>query len=458
MTQELRGKKIGILGYGIEGRAVARFLDRKKIPYQVLDQKENPEYLEETKNYEVLFRSPGIKLSEPALVEAKKNGTVITSQIKFFFENCPAKIIGVTGTKGKGTTSKLIFEILQKAKISSYLAGNIGIPAIDLLEKLTPEDVVVLELSSFQLQDLETSPHIAVVLMVVPEHFDYHSGMEEYIEAKSTILKYQKDDDFAVINSDYEASMKIGKQGSAQKFYIQTVSNDKIEANPFEIYNPEEYLKIKNGIFAEELHGGIYLVEKGHLSKILETKDSVLRGFHNVENIAAALMVAKILNISENFIHEAVREYKGLEHRLELVAENSRIKFYNDSIGTTPQSSLAAIKAFNEPEVLIIGGADKKVDYKEFAQDLIKQKGIKAIILIGEIADQMESFLKELNFAGKLFTGASGMSEVFDQIKTVAEPGDVVLLAPGTSSFGMFKDYKDRGNQFKALAQKYKTS
>ncbi len=454
---DLKNKHIGILGFGIEGQAIAAFLEQHDLSYKIYDKKDGDDYLTKAiAESEIIFRSPGIKILDPALIEAKKNGVVVTSQIKFFMENCPARIIGVTGSKGKGTTSKLIYDILQNGKVSSYLAGNIGTPALGLLEKLTPDDYVVLELSSFQLQDLEQSPNIAVVLMVVPEHLDYHQDTEEYTQAKSAITKFQKDSDFAVINCNYLLSEKVGKAGSAKKFYIQTLPKDKVEVDPFKIYSPEEYLTIKNGIFSEELHGVIYLVENGHLTKFIDAKESTLRGFHNTENISAAIMVAKILNIKDQVIQDTVRTYKGLEHRLEFVTEKNRIRFYNDSIGTTPESSVAAIKAFNEPEIVIIGGADKKVDYKAFAAELQKQKNIKAIILIGEIAGQIEDALTELSFSGRVFTGATGMAEVFDQVKTIAEPGDVVLLAPGTSSFGMFKDYKDRGHQFKEFAEKYK--
>ncbi|MDB4940232.1 MAG: UDP-N-acetylmuramoylalanine--D-glutamate ligase [Candidatus Doudnabacteria bacterium] len=452
---DLKNKKIAILGFGIEGQAVANYLKKHQIDFDILDKKDDPAYLEKVTQYEILFRSPGVKINEPLLIAAQKKGIEITSQVKFFLENCPAKVIGVTGSKGKGTTSKLIFEILQNAKIKAYLAGNIGIPAIDLLETITEDSYVVLELSSFQLQDLKTSPHIAVVLMVVPEHFDYHLGMEEYIEAKSSITKYQKDSDFAVINVDYEPSVKIGKNGSGQKFYIQTLPAEKVSTDPFNIYKPEEFLKIKNGIFAEQLHGAIYLVEKGQLSQIAETKDSPLRGFHNIENISAALMVSKILNIKDSIVLETIHNYKGLEHRLEFVVEKNKVKFYNDSIGTTPQSALAAIKAFNEPEIVIIGGVDKKVNYREFTEELCRQKNLKALVLIGEIAAGINADLKELGFTGKILTGAQNMTEIFSQLKNIAEAGDVVLLAPGTSSFDMFKDYKDRGNQFKKFAEQY---
>jgi UDP-N-acetylmuramoylalanine--D-glutamate ligase len=455
-SEDLKNKRIGIVGAGVEGKAVAAFLEKHGLAFEVFDKSTDPQYLEKASECEILFRSPGVKILEPVLVEAAKKGVKITSQIKFFMENCPAKIIGVTGSKGKGTTSQLIYNILQAAGMNSYLAGNIGVPAIDLLEKLKEDDYVVLELSSFQLQDLNTSPHIAVVLMVIPEHFDYHTGMEEYVEAKSSIVRFQTNTDFAVINSDYEPSMKIGKLGDASKSYIQTVPADKVETDPFDIYKPEEFLNIKNGVFAEELHGGVYLVSKGQLTKFMDLAGTQLRGFHNAENICAALMVAKLLNIKDSTIIETIQNYKGLEHRLEFVVETNRIKFYNDSIGTTPQSSIAAIKAFKEPEIVIIGGADKKVDYEDFAKELCKQKNLKAVILIGAIADTLAEYLKASGYTGRILISAKDMPEVFAQIKEVAEEGDVVLLAPGTSSFGMFKDYKDRGNQFKKLALEFK--
>jgi UDP-N-acetylmuramoylalanine--D-glutamate ligase len=453
--EDLKTKKIAVLGLGVEGQAVCSYLKKHEIAFDVLDKKDGAEYLSKLSEYDLAFRSPGIRVLDPAIVEAQKSGTKITSQIKFFIESRPAKIIGVTGSKGKGTTSKLIYEILQRAGIKSYLAGNIGIPAIDLLDQIGSEDYVVLELSSFQLQDLRVSPTISVVLMVVPEHFDYHSGIEEYLDAKSNILRYQSSADSAVINFDYEGSMKIGKEGEAEKFYIQTLPKDKFESDPFKIYNPEDFLKIKNGIFAEELHGEVFLVEDGRLTKLMEMKDLPLRGFHNIQNIGAALMVAKILKIKDTDSFEAIKNYKGLEHRLEFVTERNRIKFYNDSIGTTPESSIAAIKAFTEPEIVIIGGVDKKVDYQSFARDLSKQKNLKATVLIGDIAERLQSYLVEGGYSGQILSGAENMSEIFTQVNKVAEPGDVVLLAPGTSSFGMFKDYKDRGNQFKELALKY---
>ncbi len=467
---DLKQKKIGILGFGVEGQAIADFLHQRGIAFKVFDKnveiksKKFPaenfylgeNYLENIGDCDLLFRSPGIKLSEPGLVTAKNRGVEISSQIKLFFDNCKAKIIGVTGTKGKGTTSKLIYEMLQKAGIKSFLGGNFGVEVLSLLDQAGEDDFVVLELSSFQLQDLEKSPHIAVVLMVVPEHLDYHENVKEYVSAKTAITKYQSKDDFAVINHDFEFSMEIGSAGNAKKYYIQTVPAEQaVKADPFAVYKPEEYLKIKNGIFAEQLHGQLYLVSNGNLQPFMDLKDLPLRGFHNVQNVASAIQVAKILSVADSDILDAVRSYKGLEHRLEFVSESNGIKFYNDSIGTTPESALAAIKSFNENLVLILGGADKKADYQEFANNLAKQKNVHAAVVIGEIAAQLEAALANAGFKGEVISGGKTMASVFKKIKAVAKPGDVVLLAPGTSSFGMFENYKDRGNQFKKFAQKF---
>src|SRR5258708_3410606 len=235
---DLAGKKIAILGFGVEGQATADFLQSRGIDFSVLDQKDDPKYLSKLGAYEIIFRSAGVRLNQPEILAAQKRGAKITSQIKFFIENCPAKIIGITGTKGKGTTAQLLSDIMQAAGIKTYLAGNIGVPAINLLEEVQETDYVILELSSFQLQDLELSPHIAVVLMIVPEHLDYHSNLEEYLNAKSAITKFQGSQDFAVINYDYELSMKIGKLGSAKKYFIQTVRSDGAAKNPFDIYKP----------------------------------------------------------------------------------------------------------------------------------------------------------------------------------------------------------------------------
>ncbi len=462
---DLQQKKIGILGFGIEGQAVAAFLKKQNLDFEVYDQ--NPEVrtkysakdFSEIFDREILFRSPGVKLTDPYIQKAKESGVVLTSQVKFFMQNSRAKIIGITGSKGKGTTAKLVYDILKNAGLRVFLAGNFGSEVLSLLEE--DDAYIVLELSSFQLADLDLSPHIAVVLMLVPEHLDYHKDSAEYYEAKSSITKYQGKNDYAVINSDYTESMNIGKLGAAQKHFVQTLKeSDVSKADPFKIYKAEEFLKIKEGIFAEELEKHIYLVSSGKTQFYADAKEFSLPGFHNLQNICAAILVSKIVAETENsltdqVILQTIRDFKGLEHRLESVGAFGGLEFFDDSFGTTPESSLAAISAFNRPEIVIIGGVNKGADYEAYTAALSRLKQIKAVILLGQISEILEKGLLKNGFSGKIFRDAKNMSQAFEQIREVALEGDIVLLAPATSSFGMFKNYKDRGDQFKEQARKY---
>ncbi len=465
---DLQGKKIGILGFGIEGQAVAAFLTKYALSFEVYDQnpevrlKTNAKDFSEIFDREILFRSPGIKLSEPSLFQAQEKGIVLTSQLKFFLQNTKAKIIGITGSKGKGTTAKLVYEILKNSGLKVFLGGNFGSEVLSLLSE--DDAYIVLELSSFQLADVDVSPHIAVVLMVVPEHLDYHKDISEYYDAKSPITKFQTKNDFAIINSDYEQSMIIGKLGSAKKYFVQTLQEESVgKADPFKIYKAEEFLKIKDGIFAEELEKHVYLVNDSETQFYADAKEFSLPGFHNLQNVCAAIMVSKIVSkeepgITDQVILQTIREYKGLEHRLEEVGTFNGVQFFDDSFGTTPESALAAIKAFSKPEIVIMGGVNKGADYESFAYEVTKLKQIKGVVLIGQISGILEQALLKNTFIGKIYTGAKNMPEVFEQVKEIALEGDIVLLAPATSSFGMFKDYKDRGNQFKEAARKYGNS
>lgn len=453
--RDLQGKKIGILGYGIEGQGLASYFNKHNIPYAIFDQNKEAFLLddhkgadffigelaeEEIKTCDIVFRSPGIPLHNSVVKAARDAGATLSSQVQLFFENCPSKIIGITGTKGKSTTSKLIFEILKTAEQSVYLGGNFGNAVISLLDTLKDEDYVVLELSSFQLQDLTLSPHISVVLAVHSDHLDYHKDVNEYWQAKTSITKYQKDSDFAIINFDAENSKAIGELGSAKKFYIHSR------------YDAAEPKKIENGFIADKNSGSLILVEDGKERVFLSAHDIPLRGFHNLQNIGSAVLVGKIIGVSEDVIHTALRSYSGLEHRLEFVVEKRGIKFYNDSISTTPESSLAAIASFDEPTIVILGGSDKGADYVSFGKEISQHKNLKGVILLGEISGRIAEGLKEANFEGKIFTDINGMQQAFEKIREVVVEGDAVLLAPGAASFGMFANYKDRGNQFKEEA------
>lgn len=289
-------KKIAILGCGLEGKDAEEYFKKQGGEITLLDRKFDKNYLKDLNHFNIVVRSPGVYRYLPELIEAKKSGVEISSAIKLFFEKCPAKIIGVTGTKGKGTTATLIYEILKKAGKDVYLAGNIGKPYLELLLKLNKESWVVMELSSFQLIDLNKSPQIAVVLNITSDHLDWHKNREEYIEAKKNIVSHQTASDWAVINEEYETSKNFSKETKGQVIFF---SKNELE---------EKY-----------------------------KKNLLLRGEHNLENIAAAVAVAKILKIGDEDILGILSSFKGLEHRLELVGEKDGIKFYNDSFATGPQ-------------------------------------------------------------------------------------------------------------------------
>jgi len=454
----LNNKLIAVLGYGLEGQATAKYLLKHGIKPVLFDQRPweewsydeqnaikklglnfifGPDCFKELEGFNIAFRSPGIKLSSLNLAHFVKKGLVITSQTKWFFENSPGKIIGVTGTKGKGTTSALIYEMLKQRTSSTsnleprtYLTGNIGkAQPLDFIDDLKPNDWIVYELSSFQLQDLEQSPRIAVVLMVTSEHLNYHKDVEEYVEAKSNITKHQKPGGFAVINADFESSLAIGRQGKAKKLYF---SRKKVE-------DADCYVQ------------GSQIVAKDFRFPIANLQ---LKGAHNLENICAAVLAARCARADFDAIKSAIINFKGLEHRLEFVAEKAGVKFYNDSFSTTPETAIAAIESFSEPLVIILGGSAKKADFTGLGKAINASKNIKAIILVGEEAPKIKLSLGQ-GYKGQIFEGAKNMPEIFTQIKSAASAGDVVLLSPACASFGMFKNYRDRGEQFKNEVLKF---
>ncbi|MCL4386808.1 UDP-N-acetylmuramoyl-L-alanine--D-glutamate ligase [Patescibacteria group bacterium] len=447
----IKDKKVAVLGLGLEGLSSLNFLVKKGAKVTVCDQKEKSnidatylkaveklgatlktgsEYLNNLEDYDLIVRSPGIKLDSIN----KQDSPKITSQTNLFFELCPGKIIGVTGTKGKGTTSSLIYEMLKKEGLDAYLVGNIGSPALDILDNLNDQSIIVYELSSFQLQDLRKSPHVAIMLMTVPEHLDYHQDMEEYIDAKRNIFRFQKSEDYAIVNYDYPAS------------------------NESDIYTDAKVLKVSR---EQELSDGayikndsVYFKKNGKEEKIVGTKDILLPGAHNLENVCAAVIAASLLGVSKEKISSVLKTFKGLEHRLELVDTIGGVKYYDDSFSTTPETAIAAILAFSDPEILILGGSSKNSDFTELGRIIYNAKNIKAIIGIGEEWEQMKKQFPLSSFRFPVIEGAKNMETIVKAVAKIAKIGDVVLLSPACASFGMFKNYKDRGEQFKSEVHK----
>lgn len=455
MIESLKNKKIAIVGLGIEGLSTAQFLVKKGISVSILDKRKKEDidqeivsaasqvattlilgenYLDGLSEYDVIVRSPGIKLKTVEITNAEKNGAIITSHIKLFFDFCPSPIIGVTGTKGKGTTSSLIYEMLKAAGKDVYIGGNIGNPPLDFFDTLTPQSWVILELSSFQLQDIHKSPHIAVMLMVTSDHLEdfgdrnRHESLEEYIEAKRNILRFQTKNDFAIINRDYIPSNESDIYTDGKVFYVSRERG------------------VQDGCYKKD--DALWITRSGGEKKIIDIKDIILPGGHNLENVCAAVMAASIVGVHRQQMVSVLATFKGLEHRLQLVGEVHGVKYYDDSFSTTPETAIAAITAFKSPEIVILGGSSKNSDFSELGKVIRNAKNIRAIIGIGEEWDRIKEEIHKNKGIILLIEGVLSMRQVVQAASKIAKPGDVVLLSPACASFDMFKNYKERGEQF----------
>lgn len=450
MPVDFQGKKIAVVGLGVEGASSVRYFSAKGAKITAFDRQEQgdfpsgltkemenlgvelsfgKDYLKNLTEFDLIVRSPGVKRSEieKALGDAK---VTITSQTQYFLENCPCMVVGVTGTKGKGTTSSLIAEMLRSSGFDAHLGGNIGTPPLEFLDKLTPASRAVLELSSFQLQDITLSPQIAVLLMVTSEHLDYHADHTEYIEAKRNILRFQKPEDLAVINRDYPASNESDILTDGQVFRVS-----------------RERPSTEEGCFLKE--DAVWVAMRGSEWKIIDVEKIKLLGRHNLENVCAAVMAATLAGAEKEKIKEVLGTFSGLEHRLEFVREVRGVSYYDDSFSTTPETAIAAIESFEAPEILILGGSSKNSDFTELGDIIGKKENIKAIIGIGEEWGRIKEVVGKQKLPVMVVEGAKDMQTVVEAAAKLATPGDVVILSPACASFGMFRDYKDRGEQFK---------
>lgn len=486
------GKNIALAGFGVENISVARFLLKNNFDFTVLDRapakdlleeaqkiiNENnlkntcgEEYLSDLRQFDIIIRSPGIPYLTKEIVEAKNAGADITSSTKLFFKFCPARIIGVTGTKGKGTTASIIHRIIERnfqfpisnfqtnPKIKTqnsktmlesiahnskfrihnsqfrkvYLVGNIGTPSFDVIEKVGENGLVVFELSSFQLQDLDISPQISVITNLTEDHLDYHKTLDEYRGTKKNILMWQKEADFAVINYDYPESKKLENVGKSKKYFFSAKE------------------ELENGAFVNE--NGDVFVTIGGRERICSKDEVKLIGRHNLENIAASAIVGKLLNIPSAEIAEAVKSFSGLPHRLEFVREVGGVKFYNDSFSTNPTPTIAAIRSFTEPTTLILGGSSKDADFSQLAEE-IKKSSVKNIILIGLEGKRIFSALKNKDLNINIIQGGNSISDIVEQANKISGLNEIVLFSPACASFDMFDNYKDRGEKFKIAVNK----
>lgn len=451
-NQYIKFRKVAIIGLGVSNLPLLDYMYEKKarvtvfdernieaIPKQVMDKITNYGFefvlgkncLENLKRFDIIFRSPSCLPTRPELQQEESRGAIVTTEIEMLMKMCPCKIIGVTGSDGKTTTTSLIYNILQKAGYHTYLGGNIGTPLFTKLPEMQPEDMVVLELSSFQLMGMEVSPDISVITNITPNHLNIHKDYEEYIEAKKNIFKYQNEKGILVLNYDNEITRNCANQANGKVIF----------------FSHKE--KLDDGFIVD---GKVIKECEDKIRKhILNGEEAILRGAHNLENIATAISATKTLVSMEQAV-EAIKEFKPVEHRIEFVREINDVKWYNDSASSSPTRTLSGLNAFDEKIVLIAGGYDKNLDYEPLAKTLVEKA--KALLLIGQTAGKIFDAVKqELENQNK--TLDIYMCESLEQTVTlarkVAEPGNVVLFSPASASFDMFKDFADRGNQFKKL-------
>jgi len=421
--EEFKDKKILIVGKGIEGNAAFKYLKKhlRNSIIDIVDQKDGINYLDKQKNYDIAVKSPGVK---PELITI-----LYTTATNIFLANAKGKVIGITGTKGKSTTATLIFKMLKKQGLDVYLGGNIGQSPLNFVDTLNDQSWTVLEMSSYQLQDAKNSPHIAVLLMIVPEHLDYHRSLEKYVDAKRNILRFQTPKDFAVINRDYP------------------VSNESDILTPGKIFHvSRERETAEDGSFVRD--GKVWLRIAGGEVDVIDTKDILLPGKHNLENVCAAVIAATLAGVSILNIQHVLKAFKGLEHRLEFVAEIGDIRFFNDSLATLPQATIEALKTLKDTETLITGGFDRGLDYKDLAKAVI-QSGVKTLILFPTTGEKIwKEICEETNNPAEKFD-VTTMEQAVKIAFAETTPGKICLMSPASASFNLFKNYKDRGEQFK---------
>ena len=452
LPEYLRDARIGILGFGVNHQALVRWLvehgaseiviydesesARERIAAQGLPVEHvvGPDAFEQL-DVEVLFRSPGIPPDRLELVQAREAGVHITSQLNLFFELCQAKIIGVTGSKGKGTTSTLIAKMLEAGSSEStvYLAGNIGSDPFEFLDKLRPTDRVVLELSSFQLIDIEHSPHIAVVLGITSDHLEYHKTQPAYVEAKTPIVRFQTEADHAILSAENSESLAFAELTRATVHYSATA------------------LPVEDGVHVHE--GNFVQQVPGQSAEIVaSTSDVQLLGEHNLGNAAAAIVVAKLCGVHNTAIQEALRSFTGLPHRIQLVHESAGVRWYDDSIATNNGAVIAAIRSFQAPILLIAGGSTKDLDYSELGS-VIASSNVKQLLLIGQTAAEIAQAAEQHDYPTDRIFFAGTLDKAVEEAVSQSQDGDVVLLSPASASFDQFPNYKVRGDQFAALAR-----
>jgi UDP-N-acetylmuramoylalanine--D-glutamate ligase len=446
----LKDRRVAVLGIGISNTPLIRLLVRAGAKVTACDRRSQqdlgeivqelsgegvdlhlgPDYLYGL-DFDIIFKTPGMRYDLPPLVEARKKGAVVTSEMEVFFELCPAKIFAVTGSDGKTTTTTLIYEILKKQGFTCHLGGNIGTPLLPVTGQINSGDFAVVELSSFQLQTMTTSADVAVITNLTPNHLDIHRDMDEYVGAKKNIFLYQSKEERLVLNLDNDITRGFAPLAKGKVEY-------------FSMKQP-----VGNGVFLQD--GVIMRARDGKTQDIIKQSDIRLPGRHNVENYMAAI-AAVYDYVGKDAIYDVATKFNGVEHRIELVRELGGVRYYNDSIASSPARTMACLNSFNQKVILIAGGYDKKLPFDELGRAITKH--VKALVLVGATAGKIEESVKsqaEYDPACLPIVRCQDLRQALKEASHRACEGDVVVLSPACASFDMFKNFEERGQLFKEL-------
>ena len=447
----MKGKRVDMIGVGVSHRELIPLLVSKGAKVALCDRKTReqlgetadwleslgvqlklgPDYLDRLDG-EIIFRSPGMKYLTPQLTAARRRGQVVTSELEVFLELCPCPVYGVTGSDGKTTTTTLIAEMLEKQGFTVHKGGNIGRALLPILEQVSPDDRAVVELSSFQLISMRSSPKVAVVTNVAPNHLDVHKDMAEYIDAKKNIFAHQTGFSRTVLNLDNEITASFGELTRGETFFFTRRKK------------PEQ------GAFLGE-DGTLTMVYRGEEIPILPMGEIRIPGLHNVENYLAAIS-AVWGEVSPEVICQVARTFGGVEHRIEFVRELCGVKWYNDSIATSPTRAIAGLNAFDQKMIILAGGYDKKIPFEPLAPVMVEK--VKLLILTGVTDPKIEAAVRACpGFAasGMEIRHAKDLAEAVAIAHREAKAGDVVSLSPACASFDSYPNFEERGKHFKAL-------
>lgn len=449
--ESLRGKSIAVIGMGVSNTPLIRMLLRADLKVTVCDKSPRervteqadeleslgaklqlgPDYLAKIHKFDLIFRTPGLSPNTPELIRAVEKGSEVTSEMELFFQLCPCKILGVTGSDGKTTTTTLISEFLKEAGYNVYVGGNIGKPLLPDVAGMTAEDMVVVELSSFQLMRMTRSPNVAVFTNLSPNHLDYHHTMEEYTAAKLNIFLHQKTGDRAVFNFDNDITRSLSKQAPAETVLFSRRQ------------------RLEEGAYLRD--GAIWLTNGMGSREVLPLTDIQIPGVHNIENYMAAIAAVDGL-VPDKCVRAVAKRFFGVEHRIELVRELNAVKYYNDSIGTSPTRTMACLDSFDQKLILIAGGYDKGVPFTQLGVEMTKK--VKLLILTGTTAPAIRRAVEEApGYAdsGLVLVETEDLVAAVAAAQAAAVPGDIVVLSPACAAFDKFKNFMERGKVFKEL-------